>query len=79
MGYQRSSKAGQTEDKIQEALRAIENCTFSNPYAAAKHFDVSYRTIRRRMAGGKSHSQAAAYQQVLSNTEEKSLIRWITR
>ncbi|KAF2735352.1 hypothetical protein EJ04DRAFT_435111, partial [Polyplosphaeria fusca] len=79
MGYKKSSKVAQNEAKILEATQAIKNKTFSGPYAAAAHFNVSCHTLSRRMAGGLSHAQAAASQQILSNTEEKSLIRWITR
>lgn len=79
MGYAKSSKAAQNEVQILDAIQALKNSTFSNPYAAAIHFEVSYDTLRRRMAGGLSHSQAAAAQQILSIAEEKTLIRWITR
>ena len=79
MGYKKSSKASQTEAKLQEAICAIRNKTISGPYAAAARFKVNYKTLCRRMAGGQSHSQAATSQQILSIAEEKSLIRWITR
>lgn len=79
MGYTTTSQAAENEARIQEAIQAIKNKTFSGPYAAVDFFKVSRHTLRRRMAGGLLHSQAATALQILSIAEEKILIRWITR
>jgi hypothetical protein len=79
VGYTRSSKTVQLEDTIQKAVRALENREFTTVGAAASHFKVSRHTLGRRMAGGKSRAQARELRQLLSNAEEKTLVRWVTR
>ena len=79
MGYKSSSKTIQFEPQIQKAIQALKNREFSSIRAAARYFEVSHNTLRRRMAGGNSQAQAKESNQILSNAEEKTLVRWITR
>lgn len=72
------SKASEREIKIQKAILALKKNEFASSRAAAAHFGVSRETLRRRAAGGLTHVQAAETQQLLSNAEEKTLVKWIT-
>ncbi|KFY16725.1 hypothetical protein V492_01133 [Pseudogymnoascus sp. VKM F-4246] len=52
---------------------------FSSVRATAIHFQVPAQTLRDQMAGRKTKAQAREEVQLLSNAEEKTLVRWITR
>lgn len=73
------SKSSRYEADIQDAIQSLKDGSFSSVRAAAYHFKVSRDTLRRRMAGGNSRAQAREINQILSNAEEKTLVRWITR
>src|SRR6186713_970513 len=79
MRYKRSSKAREREKRIQDALIALQNKQFSSIRAAASHFGVAHQTLLRRRSGGNSRAQARELQQILTNAEEKTLVRWIER
>jgi hypothetical protein len=79
MGYQLSSKRCQSEARLQEAILAYQRQQFPSVRATAKHFEVSHRTLGRRLAGGSSVRMARENKQILSVAEEKTLVRWITR
>ena len=79
MGYKRASKALDLDLRVQKAVSAYHNQEFTSIRAAATHFQISDRTLARRIAGGKSRAQAREITQLLSNAEEKTLVRWITR
>jgi len=79
MGYRQSSKALQMEAKLQEAIQAYKKGQFPSVRSAANHFEVSPNTLARRISGGLSHREAMQIRQILSDAEEKTLIRWITR
>ena len=44
-------------------------------YVAVKHFKVDRKILKRRVDGGMSRTQALEIRQILSNAEEKTLIR----
>jgi len=79
MGYQKSQKAIHSEARLQEAILALKNKGFATVYTTAKHFKVDRKTLKRRVDGGMSRTQALEIRQILSNAEEKTLIRWIIR
>ena len=79
MGYQRYSKNSQSEATIQDAIKRIESREFSSIRSAAAYFEVPYTTLRYRMARRQPRAQARETQQILSNAEEKTLVRWVTR
>ena len=79
MGYKRTSKVADVEERLQEAIIAHRNHQFNSVRSAANAFRVSHVTMARRMAGGLSRAQATEMTQILSNAEEKTLVRWITR
>jgi hypothetical protein len=65
------------EKEIQKAIIAFENNQFPSITAAADHFQVSYWSLRRRLHGGLTQSQSHEMQQILTSTEEATLVRWI--
>ena len=63
------------EKKIQNAIIALELKEFNSIRKAAKHFDVPKSTLIARVAGRKSRIQSHEMAQILSNAEEKTLVR----
>ena len=79
MGYKRTLKVLDLEERLQKAIIAYNNQEFNSVRGAATAFNVSHRTMARRMAGGLSRAQATEITQVLLNAEERTLVRWISR
>ena len=79
MGYKRTLKVVDLEEQLQKAITAYKNHEFDSVRGAAKAFSVSHVNMSRRMAGGLSRAQATEMTQILSNAEEKTLVRWISR
>jgi hypothetical protein len=79
MGYQRSSKVLDLEEQVQSAISAFRNQEYKSVRAAAAAFNISHRTLTRRLAGGLSRAQAKEMVQILSNAEEETLVRWVKR
>src|SRR5947207_10715346 len=75
----RSQKATDTEANILKALTALSLKEFPNTNQAAKHFNISSITLRRRLIGGKSIAESRESAQLLSIPEEKALAQCITR
>jgi hypothetical protein len=65
------------EKEIQKAIITFENNQFPSITAAADRFQVSYWSLRRRLHGGLTQSQSHEMQQILTSTEEATLVRWI--
>jgi hypothetical protein len=79
MSIQQPFTRAQIEEKIQLAIIAIENQEFKSIRDAAVHFEVSKTTLGYRMTGRKTRAKAHETQQLLSNAQENTLARWITR
>jgi hypothetical protein len=67
------------EAKIQKAIQAYQNKEYKSLRAASLAFSVPPSTLRARLAGRTSRSTAHESAQILSNAEEKTLVRWISR
>lgn len=79
MGYKRVAQKAYSEEDIQKAITSWKYKQFRSIRATAAHFQVPVQTVRDRMAGRKSKAQSLEKAQLLSNAEEKTLVRWITR
>lgn len=79
MPLQIPSTPAQIEEKIQKAIVALQLKEFKSIRKAAKHFELPKSTLIDRMAGKKSRSETHEMAQILSNAEENTLKRWITR
>ena len=67
------------ENRINLAKSALAAQQYSSTQDAATAFEVPASTLKARIAGRNSRSIAHEMQQSLSNTEEITLVRWITR
>jgi hypothetical protein len=79
MSFQTFQKQVHSEDDIQKAIIAIKNKEHSSIRQAALAFNVPNATLQSRMSGRKPRTEAHEAEQILSNAEEKTLARWITR
>lgn len=79
MGYKRATTKSYLEEDIQKAIISLKNDEFKSAEAAAAYFQVPPSTLKARMTGRKSRPHAHEKAQLLSNAEEKTLERWITR
>src|SRR3954471_19629111 len=79
MGYKQATKKSYSEEDIQNAIMSWKNKEYRSKEATAAHFGIPAQTLRDRMAGAKSRIAAHERDQLLSNAEEKTLERWITR
>jgi hypothetical protein len=68
-----------SEADIQAAIAVYNSSNSFSIRAAACQHSVPYYILRNRIAGRKSRPQAHEPAQILSNAEEGTLVRWITR
>src|SRR5271169_6251117 len=68
-----------TEELIQRGINGMRNGEYSSAYSAAKALGISKTTLSERFKGRLSKREAHVSQQVLSDSEEKALAKWITR
>ena len=66
------------EDTIKKALDAIQSETMSIRHAQSA-FEIPFSTLQGRLKGAKPHFIAHIAQQKLSPTDEKAIVRLITR
>ena len=79
MAAQISPEDDRYEARIQEAILSVRNKSFSSICAAARVYKVSPSSLHHRLSGRQSRAQAHESNQILSNAEENTLVRWITR
>jgi len=77
MVEKRSIKALEREIEVEKAVVAIKSGQFKSVYTAAKALKLPEDTIRRRIKGGKTRSEARQKQQLLSKNQEQTLLKWI--
>lgn len=66
------------EAKLTEACDALHNGSCKNLAVAAKQFQVSYHTLRRRYKHlTVSRSHAHKYQQLLTDAQEETMCHWV--
>ena len=68
-----------SEADMQRAINEYHSGLYASKQAAARANNVPPATLRYRLAGRTSHAQSRETQQILSNAEEKTLVRWVTR
>jgi hypothetical protein len=74
------------EVQITKAIYALKNKDFSSIRAAARFFEVNHTTLSRRLRGGVPQAESKEMAQILTNTEEYTLVpmdeamykRWIS-
>ena len=65
------------EGRIILALQAYRKGQFSSLRAAARSYDVLYKTLTRRHKGTPSRADSTSPQLKLTQTEETTLLQWI--
>jgi hypothetical protein len=75
---QKSKKAAESEAKVQDALKGIQDRRFKNATEAACGTGATRSVVYSRFAGNTSRSKALAHQQHLTLIEECCLVKWIT-
>jgi Tc5 transposase DNA-binding domain/helix-turn-helix, Psq domain len=65
------------EGRIVLVLQAYRKGQFSSLRAAARSYDVSYKTLTRRHKGTPSRADFTSTQLELTQTEETTLLQWI--
>jgi hypothetical protein len=78
-GYKQATTKAYSEEDIQKAITSWKNKEFRSFRATAIYFRVLVQILRARMAERKTKTAAHEEAQLLSNAEEKTLERWITR
>jgi hypothetical protein len=73
------SNRSDIENNISSAISAYLSGECSSLRKAAAAFKAPFSTIQARMAGRNSRAIARETQQTITNTEETTLVRWITR
>lgn len=67
----------QSEQALQDAIRAWQRKDYPSIRATARAYNVSRVTLGRRVNGGNTRQQARESQQTLSRIQEDLLIQWI--
>lgn len=69
----------ETESDIQKAIEAIQNRDFSTVASAARHFNVPYERLRKRLTGYKPRTQRAKTNQRLTADQDAGLCQYPDR
>jgi hypothetical protein len=77
MVRRKSLKAEELDIQVTEAVLGIQSGKYKSSYEAGKVLGLCQRTILQRVHGGSTRQQARQLQQLLSNTQEKTLLKWI--
>lgn len=72
---QKNSK--EKEGRAQMAVSALKKAEISSIREAARVYDVSEKTLRRRLRGITARSETRANSHKLTQNEEESLVQWI--
>jgi hypothetical protein len=67
------------EAKIQEAIQAYQSKKYRSVRATGRAYSIPASTLQDRLNGRTSRSTAHESTQILSNAEEQTLVRWISR
>ena len=66
------------EARLQAAITAVQKGE-KTPSRAVLDFNVQKQTLYNRLGGKLPRNKAHEQEQILTNTEEKELVQWITR
>ena len=68
-----------TQDRISDAINALQNGNYSNPTAAARAFGVSAKTVHRRLQGRASKTSRLPSNKALDLEQEQAVRDYIER
>jgi hypothetical protein len=72
-------KKDQAEVRLQEAIRHYQHSNEPSMRSSAEKFGIAYSTLRGRLKGRQSRVVGHHQRQVLTEFEEKSIVRWCER
>ena len=78
MPHRQNQQKNDMEVLLQKGIDGIKNGQYKSVYHAAKILKISETTLRERFNGRQSPQHAHESQQILSDSEEKALAKWIT-
>jgi len=76
-GTPKSQKAGELNIQVAEAVSGVQSGKYKSSYKASKALGLSKETVARRVKGGLSRAKARQTQQLLTQTQEETLLKWI--
>ena len=68
-----------TVDDLMEALRAYREGEYTSIRACASAYRIPYMTFKDRLQKSKPRKSAHETQQLLTSTEESTLVKWVSR
>ena len=77
MVRKRNNQAQELDSRLSEAVLGIQSRKFKSANAAAISLNLRPDTVRRRVRGAKSRTDARLQQQLLSKNQETILLKWI--
>src|SRR5436190_5051848 len=78
MSHGQNQEESNSEELLQQGIEGLRNGQYSSAYSAAKSLGISETTLRERYHGRKSRQDGHVSQQLLSDSEENALAKWIT-
>ena len=78
MSRRQNLEESDLEEQLQQGIDGLNSGQYSSVYSAAKSLGISETTLRERRNGRKPRRHAHVSQQLLSDSEEKALVKWIT-
>jgi DDE superfamily endonuclease/Tc5 transposase DNA-binding domain len=73
----RNLKATETDKLVLEAVDGVNSGKYKSGFEAARELGISRSTVCRRLRGNPSRSAAREKQQLLSEVQENTLVKWI--
>ena len=78
MSRRQNQEESDLEEQLQQGIDGLNSGQYSSVNSAAKSVGISETTLRKRRNGRKPRRHAYVSQQLLSDSEEKVLVKWIT-
>ncbi|KAG0135439.1 hypothetical protein HOY82DRAFT_479895 [Tuber indicum] len=79
MSLIKQRKKDEGELRLQEALKHYQHSQEPSIRSSAEMYGVAYSTLRGRLKGRQSRVSGQLKTQVLSQNEERSIVRWCER
>ena len=77
MVRRKSRTAQELDVLVTEAVLGVQSKKYKSSYAAAKALGLCKDTVRKRVNGGLTRVEARQQQQLLSKSQEDTLLKWI--
>jgi len=78
MSHRQNQEESNSEELLQQGIEGLRNGQYSSAYSTAKSLGISETTLHGPYHGQKSRQDGHVSQQLLSDSEENALAKWIT-